>query len=70
MPSSRMLRRVTLVRTEVSVEYIAPIMAIRFTETSVLTRATRRNTSEDDILHSQRHENLKSYIALPDLTGA
>jgi hypothetical protein len=29
-----------------------------------LTRATRRNVPEDGILHSRRHENLKSYIAL------
>jgi hypothetical protein len=29
---------------------------------SVLTRATRRNILEDGILHSQRSENLKSYI--------
>jgi hypothetical protein len=48
-------------------------------ETSVLTRATRRNNPEDtilhshrrenlkyDILHSYRRENLKSYIALTD----
>jgi hypothetical protein len=33
-------------------------------QTSVLTRATRRNIPEDDILHSHRRENLKSYIAL------
>jgi hypothetical protein len=33
-------------------------------ETSVLTRATRRNISEDAVLHSHRRENLKSYIAL------
>jgi hypothetical protein len=32
-------------------------------ETSVLTRTTRRNISEDAILHSHRRENLKSYIA-------
>jgi hypothetical protein len=31
-------------------------------ETSVLTRATRRNNQEDTILHSHRRENLKSYI--------
>jgi hypothetical protein len=31
-------------------------------ETSVLTRATRRNISEDTILHSHRRENLKCYI--------
>jgi hypothetical protein len=30
-------------------------------ETSALTRATRRNIPEDTILHSYRRENLKSY---------
>jgi hypothetical protein len=33
-------------------------------ETSVLTRATRRNNPEDTILHSHRRENLKSYILI------
>jgi hypothetical protein len=33
-------------------------------ESSVLTRATRRNNPEDTILHSHRRENLKSYILL------
>jgi hypothetical protein len=33
-------------------------------ETSILTTATRHNIPEDDILHSLRRENLKSYIAL------
>jgi hypothetical protein len=51
MPSSGMLRRVALVRTDVSKE----------TETPVLTRATWHNIPEDGILHSHRHENLKSY---------
>jgi hypothetical protein len=35
--------------------------AIRSSEALVLTRATRRHISEDSILHSHRHENLKSY---------
>jgi hypothetical protein len=36
--------------------------ALRSFETSVLTRATRRNNPEGAILHSHRRENLKSYI--------
>jgi hypothetical protein len=35
-------------------------------ETSVFTRATRRNNPEDTILHSHRRENLKSYNRLTD----
>jgi hypothetical protein len=42
--------------------------ALRFSETSVFTRATQRNIREDDILHSDRSENLKSYIALTGCT--
>jgi hypothetical protein len=38
--------------------------ALHSSQALVLTRATRRNIPEDDILHSHRHENLKSYIAL------
>jgi hypothetical protein len=35
--------------------------ALSSSETSVITRATRRNISEDTNLHSNRRENLKSY---------
>jgi hypothetical protein len=86
--SSGMLRRVALVRTDVSEEPSAsfilhsvrqslvaacvvpslPILvtlmkeALGSSETSVLTRATRRNIPEDTILHSHLRENPKSYI--------
>jgi hypothetical protein len=42
--------------------------ALGSSETSVLTRATRRNILQVDILHSHRRENLKSYIALTGWT--
>jgi hypothetical protein len=54
MVSSGLLRRVALVRTDVS-------ETPGSSETSVHTRATQRNNPEDTILHSHRRENLKSY---------
>jgi hypothetical protein len=50
---------------------------IRSSETPVLTRATRRNITEDGILPSHRRENLKSkeinysgtYVNVHMLTG-
>jgi hypothetical protein len=99
-----MLRRVALVRTDVSEEIRASFMRVTrigvlgttlaakkllvkasvvpsspivvtlmkqvlgSSETSVLTRATRRNIPEDDILHSHCRENLNSYIPLTGRT--
>jgi hypothetical protein len=40
---------------------------IRSSETSILTRATRRHIPEDGILHSHLCENFKSYITLTGL---
>jgi hypothetical protein len=70
-----MLRRVALVRTDVSEVPIASFIRVTrigelvtlmkeapgSCETSVLTRAARRNIPEDTIVHSHRLENLKSY---------
>jgi hypothetical protein len=39
-----------------------------YSETSVLTRATRRNNPKDTILQSHRRENLKSYPQLSFIT--
>jgi hypothetical protein len=41
--------------------------ALRLSETSVLTRAAWRNIPEDAILHSHRHNKLKSYISQLEL---
>jgi hypothetical protein len=74
MPSAGMLRCVDLVRTDISEEISASIikvtrigelettLALYSSETSVLTRATRRNISQDGILHSHCSENLKPYL--------
>jgi hypothetical protein len=38
--------------------------ALGSSETSAITRATRRNIPEDDILHSRRRGNLKSHVSV------
>jgi hypothetical protein len=54
-----MLRRVALLRTDVS-------EALSSSETSILITAIPRNIQEDTILHSHRRENIKSYQDLPN----
>jgi hypothetical protein len=52
-----MLRRVALVRTNVpssSIPVNLMMEALRFSETSVFKRATRRNIPEDGILYNPR----------------
>jgi hypothetical protein len=64
-----MLRRVTLVRTDVSEEPSASFIGVtsigELGTTLAVTsnRRTQRNVPEDDILHSHRRENLTSYRA-------
>jgi hypothetical protein len=68
MQSFGMLGRVDFAKIDVSEESCFTIIrvilmmeAIRSSETSVLTRVTRPNIPENDILHSHRRENLKFY---------
>jgi hypothetical protein len=71
-----MLRRVALVRTDVSEERVASIIRVtRIDEVGTLSVTRNRSTlrshiPEDGILHNHRRENLKSYkhVCQPSLS--
>jgi hypothetical protein len=62
MPSSGALRRVAVIRTDVSEERIASIRVTRVDELGTL--AVTSNRSPHGVPHSHRLKCLKSYIAL------
>jgi hypothetical protein len=66
----RSVRRLLVMTKVPSSPILVTLMmeALSSSETLVLTRVTRRNIPEDDILHSHCRENLKSYIALTGWT--
>jgi hypothetical protein len=66
----RMLRLLVSANVISSLPILVTLMmeAIPSSESSVFSRATRRNIPENDILHVHRLQNVKSYIALSGWT--
>jgi hypothetical protein len=66
----RSVRRLLVTASVVPSSPIVTLMteALSSSEMSVLTRDTWRNIREDNILHSHRRENLKSYLVWPFTT--
>jgi hypothetical protein len=67
----RSVRRLLVAASVVAISQIPVTLmkeALGSSDTSVITRATRRNIPEDTILHSHCRENLKSYITLTSWT--
>jgi hypothetical protein len=65
MASSKMLRRVALVRTDISEELSASFMRVRRIgelETTQALTSNRRTLLREAITYNHRRENVKSYI--------
>jgi hypothetical protein len=65
--AARCVRRLLVTANVIPISLILVTLmmeTIRSSETSVLTRAIRRNIPEYGFLHSYRRGNFKSYIAL------
>jgi hypothetical protein len=58
---------ITIAVTNFSDSFHIDDEGMRFSETSALIITTRRHIQEDGILHSNRREHLKPYMALTGL---
>jgi hypothetical protein len=61
-----MLKLLVTANVPGSLIFLSPMMDLCSSETSVLTKATRRHISEDDTLHSHPSEKHNSYNLYQD----